>query len=126
MEKLYDIVNTLDAPARSVDIFFHKPEIKKFQEIEVLNISPEQMEQSVKSLATKDLIEQSVKNAKEEQTLLYNQFMQLKNIVEIFPDLIQKATSLLISISKKIKPYEVEWNTICRNKLFKLIKKMII
>ena len=64
-KKLYDIVNTLDAPARSVDIFFHKPEIKKFQEIEVLNISPEQMEQSVKSLATKDLIEQSVKNAKE-------------------------------------------------------------
>lgn len=43
-KKLYDIVNTLDAPARSVDIFFHKPEIKKFQEIEVLNISPEQME----------------------------------------------------------------------------------
>ena len=63
------------------------------------------MEQSVKSLATKDLIEQSVKNAKEEQTLLYNQFMQLKNIVEIFPDLIQKATSLLISISKKITAF---------------------
>ena len=110
-KKLYDIVNTLDAPARSVDIFFHKPEIKKFQEIEVLNISPEQMEQSVKSLATKDLIEQSVKNAKKEQILLYNQFIQLKNIVEIFPDLIQKATRLLISISKKIKPYEAEWNT---------------
>jgi hypothetical protein len=122
-KKLYDIVNTLDAPARSVDIFFHKPEIKKFQEIEVLNISPEQMEQSVKSLATKDLIEQSVKNAKEEQTLLYNQFMQLKNIVEIFPDLIQKATSLLISISKKIKPYEVEWNTILQEQTIQAYKE---
>ena len=122
-KKLYDIVNTLDAPARSVDIFFHKPEIKKFQEIEVLNISPEQMEQSVKSLATKDLIEQSVKNAKEEQTLLYNQFMQFKNIVEIFPDLIQKATSLLISISKKIKPYEVEWNTILQEQTIQAYKE---
>lgn len=122
-KKLYDIVNTLDAPARSVDIFFHKPEIKKFQEIEVLNISPEQMEQSVKNLATKDLIEQSVKNAKEEQTLLYNQFMQLKNIVEIFPDLIQKATSLLISISKKIKPYEVEWNTILQEQTIQAYKE---
>lgn len=122
-KKLYDIVNTLDAPARSVDIFFHKPEIKKFQEIEVLNISPEQMEQSVKGLATKDLIEQSVKNAKEEQTLLYNQFMQLKNIVEIFPDLIQKATSLLISISKKIKPYEVEWNTILQEQTIQAYKE---
>ena len=81
------------------------------------------MEQSVKSLATKDLIEQSVKNAKEEQTLLYNQFMQFKNIVEIFPDLIQKATSLLISISKKIKPYEVEWNTILQEQTIQAYKE---
>ncbi|WP_347394912.1 hypothetical protein, partial [Parabacteroides leei] len=122
-KKLYDIVNTLDAPTRSVDIFFHKPEIKKFQEIEILNISPEQMEQSVKSLATKDLIEQSVKNVKEEQTLLYNQFMQLKNIVEIFPDLIQKSTSLLISISKKIKLYEAEWNTILHEQTIQAYKE---
>lgn len=122
-KKLYDIVNTLDAPARSVDIFFHKPEIKKFQEIEILNISPEQMELSVKCLATKDLIEQSIKNVKEEQTLLFNQYMQLKNIVEIFPDLIQKATSLLISISKKIKPYEAEWNTLLQEQTVQAYKE---
>ena len=49
--------------------------------------------------------------------------MQFKNIVEIFPDLIQKATSLLISISKKIKPYEVEWNTILQEQTIQAYKE---
>lgn len=54
---------------------------------------------------------------------MYNQFVQLKNIVETFPDLIQRATSLLISISKKIKPYEVEWSTLLQAETIQAYKE---
>lgn len=110
--KLYDIVNSLDAPARSIEVYIHKPEIKTFQEIAVLNISPEQIQHSVKSLAEKDLIEQSEKKAKEELALRYEQFTQNKAIIETFPSLIQRISSLLNGISIKIEPYKADWNTL--------------
>ncbi|MCS2615247.1 hypothetical protein NXY41_20450 [Bacteroides fragilis] len=110
--KLYDIVNSLDAPARSIEVYIHKPEIKTFQEIAVLNISPEQIQHSVKSLAEKDLIEQSEKKAKEELALRYEQFTQNKAIIETFPSLIQRISSLLNRISIKIEPYKADWNTL--------------
>ena len=110
--KLYDIVNSLDAPARSIEVYIHKPEIKTFQEIAVLNISTEQIQHSVKSLAEKDLIEQSEKKAKEELALRYEQFTQNKAIIETFPSLIQRISSLLNRISIKIEPYKADWNTL--------------
>jgi hypothetical protein len=122
-DKLCDIVNSLDAPARSLKTYFHQPEIKAFQEIAILNISPEQMQQSVESLAAKELIEKSEKKAKEEQSLLYNQFTQTKNIVETFPGLIQKTTGLLASISVKIKLYEAEWNTLLPTQSYEAYKE---
>jgi len=111
-DKLYNIVNSLDTPAHSLNAYFHQPEIMNFQEIDVLNVSPEQMQQSVESLVAKEFIEKSEKKAKEEQEQLYNQFVQTKNIAETFPGLIQTTTDLLTSLSAKIKPYEAVWNTL--------------
>lgn len=110
--KLYDIVNSLDVPARSIEAYIHKSEIKTFQEIAVLNISPEQIQYSVKSLAEKDLIEQSEKKAKEELALRYEQLIQNKTIIETFPSLIQRISSLLNGISIKIEPYKADWSTL--------------
>lgn len=122
-DNLYDIVNSLDAPARSLSSYFHQPEIMNFQEIEVLNISTEQMRQTVESLAAKDFIDKSEKKAKEEQSLLYNQFVQTKNIAETFPGLIQKTTSLLSSISAKIESQEVAWNTLLSEESYEVYKE---
>ena len=121
--KLYRIINSLDTATRSIDVFFHKPEIKAFQKIAVFNISPEQMKLFVNSLAEKELIEQSERKTKEEQTLMYNQLTQIKNIVEIFPNLIEKTVNLLVSTSKKIKPYETEWNTFLSTQTIQAYRK---
>lgn len=122
--KLYDIVNSLDAPARSLKTYFHQPEIKVFQVIAVLNISPEQMQQSVESLAAKELIENSEKKAKEEQSILYNQLTQTKNIAETFPSLTQKTIGLLKSISAKIKLHEAEWNAFLPKDSYEVYKEV--
>lgn len=111
-EKLNDIVNSLESPACSLNTYFYQPEINEFKEVAVLNISPEQMKQSVESLAEKEIIERSEKKAKEMQTLLYNQFNETKNITGIFPGLIQKISNLLTPISEKIKLHQAEWNAL--------------
>lgn len=110
-DRLFDIVNALELPAQSLNAFFHQPEINNFQEIAVLNISPEEMKQYVDSLTEKDSIEVSEKRAKEEQSSLLTQVTQAENMVKKFPSLIQKTENILTSISTKIQLQEVEWNS---------------
>lgn len=54
---------------------------------------------------------------------MYNQLTQIKNIVEIFPNLIEKTVNLLVSTSKKIKPYETEWNTFLSTQTIQAYRK---
>lgn len=117
-EGLSNIINSLETPARSLDVFFHQPKIKTFQEIAIFNISPERIQQCVDCLATKESIEISEKKAKEEQLSLFNQFTQVKNMIEIFPNLMQNTADLLASISAKVKLQEVEWNRLLSEESF--------
>lgn len=116
--KLSDIINSLETPTRSLNAFFHQPEIRNFQEIAVLNISPEQMQQTVDCLAAKDSIEASEKKAKEKQLLIFNQFTQTKKMIETFPSLIRDTASLLTSISAKVKLQKAEWNSFLTEESF--------
>jgi len=122
--KLSDIVSTLKLPSDSLNAFFHQTEINNFQEIAVLNISPEQMQQYVERLTNMELIEASEKKAKEEQASLFNQFTQAKKMVETFPRLIQKIEDLLTSISTKTYAQGIDWQRFLPEKSFEEYKEV--
>lgn len=120
---LYEIVNSLELPSRSLDVFFNHPDIVNFQEIALLNTSPEYMQQYVDILAKKDLIVQLEYKVKEEKDLLYSQLVQTKNIIKIFPNQIQRITESLETISTKIQVQKKEWDNLLLNEIFPEYKK---